>query len=279
MAKISAQDVNKLRQMTGAGMMDCKKALQEVEGDFDKAVEILRKKGQKVANKRADRSANEGIVIAKTTDDKKYGAIMMLNCETDFVAKNDDFVNFAHKLIDIAIAEKPANLDELKAKKMDNDLSVEENVTDMVGKTGEKLVLYKFDALSSDNVFAYNHHGNKLGAIVALNKDGSEEIDDAGHQIAMQVAAMNPAGVDKDDVPQEIIDREMEIGRDQARQEGKPENIIEKIAEGKLNKFMKENTLVNQEFIREAKTSVKDYLQRVDKDLKVVDFRRYMLGE
>ncbi|MCF8231800.1 MAG: translation elongation factor Ts [Bacteroidales bacterium] len=279
MAKISAQDVNKLRQMTGAGMMDCKKALQEVEGDFDQAVEILRKKGQKVANKRADRSANEGIVIAKTTDDKKYGAIMMLNCETDFVAKNDDFVNFAYKIIDSVIVNKPSSMEDLNAMKLDNDLTVEENITDMIGKTGEKLVLYKFDALSSEKVFAYNHHGNKLGAIVAFNKDGSEEIDNAGHEIAMQIAAMNPAGIDKDDVPQEVIDRELEIGRDQARQEGKPENIIEKIAEGKLNKFLKENTLLNQEFIREAKTPVKDYLQKVDKDLKVVDFRRYMLGE
>lgn len=279
MSKITAQDVNKLRQMTGAGMMDCKKALQEVEGDFDKAVEVLRKKGQKVANKRADRSANEGIVIAKTTDDQKYGTIMMLNCETDFVAKNDDFVNFAHKIIDTVIENKPSNMEELKSTKMSNDLTVEENVTDMIGRTGEKLVLYKFDALKSEKVFAYNHHGNKLGSLVAFNKDGSEEIDKAGREIAMQIAAMNPAGIDKDDVPQEVIDRELEIGRDQARQEGKPENIIEKIAEGKLNKFLKENTLLNQEFIREAKTPVKDYLQKIDKDLKVVDFRRYMLGE
>jgi len=265
--------------MTGAGMMDCKKALQEVDGDFDKAVEILRKKGQKVANKRADRSANEGIVIAKTSDDQKYGAIMMLNCETDFVAKNEDFINFAHSIIDTVIANKPASLEELKATKISDDLTIEDKLTDMIGKIGEKLVLYKFDSLKSERVFAYNHHGNKLGAIVALNNGGSQEIDDAGRQIAMQVAAMNPAGVDKDDVPQEVIDREMEIGRDQARQEGKPENIIEKIAEGKLNKFLKENTLMNQEFIREAKTPVRDYLQKVDKDLKVVDFRRYMLGE
>ncbi len=279
MSKITAQDVNKLRQMTGAGMMDCKKALQEVEGDFDKAIEILRKKGQKLANKRADRSANEGIVIAKTTDDQKYGAIMMLNCETDFVAKNEDFINFAHTIIDTVIANKPSNMEELKSTKMSDNLTIEEKLTDMIGKIGEKLVLYKFDSLQTERVFAYNHHGNKLGALVALNKDGSEEIDKAGHEIAMQIAAMNPAGVDKDDVPQEVIDREMEIGRDQARQEGKPENIIEKIAEGKLNKFLKENTLMNQEFIREAKTPVRDYLKKVDSDLKVVDFRRYMLGE
>lgn len=278
MGKITAQDVNKLRQMTGAGMMDCKKALQESDGDFDKAVEYLRKKGQKLANKRADKSANEGIVIAKTTEAQKYGAIMMLNCETDFVAKNQDFIDFANTIIDFAISAKVKDLESLKAGKMENGRTVEENVTEMVGKTGEKLVLYKFNSLESEKVFAYNHHGNKLGAIVALNKAG-EGVDALGHDIAMQVAAMNPAGTDSTDVPQEIIDRELEIGRDQARQEGKPEKIIEKIAEGKLNKFMKENTLVNQESIKEAKTTVKQQMEKVDKDLKVVGFKRYMLGE
>lgn len=278
MGKITAQDVNKLRQMTGAGMMDCKKALQESDGDFDKAVEYLRKKGQKLANKRADKSANEGIVIAKTDDDQKFAAIMMLNCETDFVAKNQDFVDFANSLIDFAVASKAKDLESFKAGKMDNGRTVEENVTEMVGKTGEKLVLYKYDSLEAERVFAYNHHGNKLGSIVSFNKAG-EGIDELGHDIAMQIAAMNPAGVDRDDVPQDVIDRELEIGRDQARQEGKPENIIEKIAEGKLNKFMKENTLVNQEFIKEAKTSVKQYMEKVDQDVKVVSFKRYMLGE
>lgn len=278
MGKITAQDVNKLRQMTGVGMMDCKKALQEADGDFDKAVEYLRKTGQKLANKRADKSANEGIVIAKTTEDQKYGAIMMLNCETDFVAKNQDFIDFANTIIDFAISAKVKDLESLKAGKMDNGRSVEENVTEMVGKTGEKLVLDQFDSLESEKVFAYNHHGNKLGAIVALNK-ASEGVDELGHDIAMQVAAMNPAGTDSTDVPQDIIDRELEIGREQARQEGKPEKIIEKIAEGKLNKFMKENTLVNQESIKEAKTSVKQQMEKVDKDLKVVGFKRYMLGE
>lgn len=278
MGKITAQEVNKLRQMTGAGMMDCKKALQESEGDFDKAVENLRKKGQKLANKRADKSANEGIVIAKTDDDQKFAAIMMLNCETDFVAKNQDFVDFANSLIDFAVASKSKDLESFKAGKMDNGRTVEENVTEMVGKTGEKLVLYKYDSLETERVFAYNHHGNKLGSIVSFNKAG-EGIDELGHDIAMQTAAMSPAGVDRDDVPQYVIDRELEIGRDQARQEGKPENIIEKIADGKLNKFMKENTLVNQEFIKESKTSVKQYMEKVDKDVKVISFKRYMLGE
>lgn len=278
MGKITAQEVNKLRQMTGAGMMDCKKALQESEGDFDKAVENLRKKGQKLANKRADKSANEGIVIAKTDDDQKFAAIMMLNCETDFVAKNQDFVDFANSLIDFAVASKSKDLESFKAGKMDNGRTVEENVTEMVGKTGEKLVLYKYDSLETERVFAYNHHGNKLGSIVSFNKAG-EGIDELGHDIAMQTAAMSPAGVDRDDVPQDVIDRELEIGRDQARQEGKPENIIEKIADGKLNKFMKENTLVNQEFIKESKTSVKQYMEKVDKDVKVISFKRYMLGE
>lgn len=278
MGKISAQDVNKLRQMTGAGMMDCKKALQESDGDFDKAVEYLRKKGQKLANKRADKSANEGIVIAKTTEDNKFGAIMMLNCETDFVAKNQDFVDFANSIIDAGIAAKAKDLDALKATKMDNGRTVEENVTEMVGKTGEKLVLYKYDSFEAERVFAYNHHGNKLGSLVAMNK-GGDTVETLGHDIAMQVAAMNPAGVDKNDVPQEIIDRELEIGRDQARQEGKPENIIEKIAEGKLNKFMKESTLMNQEFIKESKTSVQQYIEKTDKEAKIISFKRYMLGE
>ena len=278
MGKITAQEVNKLRQMTGAGMMDCKKALQESDGDFDKAVEYLRKKGQKLANKRADKSANEGIVIAKTTDDQKFGAIMMLNCETDFVAKNQDFVDFATSLIDFAIASQAKDLESFKAGKMDNGRTVEENVTEMVGKTGEKLVLYKYDSLEAERVFAYNHHGNKLGSLVSFNK-GGEAIDELGHDIAMQIAAMSPAGVDRDDVPKEVVERELEIGRDQARQEGKPENILDKIAEGKLNKFMKENTLMNQEFIKEAKTSVRQYMNKIDKDVKVISFKRYMLGE
>jgi elongation factor Ts len=278
MAKITAADVNKLRKQTGAGMMDCKKALQESDGDFDKAVEYLRKKGQKLANKRADKSANEGIVIAKTTEDQKFGAIMMLNCETDFVAKNQDFVDFANSIIDCGIAAKAKDLDALKTSKMDNGRTVEENVTEMVGKTGEKLVLYKYDSFEAELVIAYNHHGNKLGSLVAMNKAG-DTVKELGHDIAMQVAAMNPAGVDKNDVPQEIIDRELEIGRDQARQEGKPENIIEKIAEGKLNKFMKESTLMNQEFIKESKTSVQQYIEKTDKDAKLISFKRYMLGE
>lgn len=278
MGKITAQDVNKLRQATGAGMMDCKKALQESEGDFDKAIEYLRKKGQKLANKRADKSANEGIVIAKSSDDKTFGAMMMLNCETDFVAKNQDFVDFANGLIDFAVANKIADITAFKAAAMENGRTVEENITEMVGKTGEKLELNKFDSLTNALVLGYNHHGNRLGSLISFDKAG-EEISVMGHDVAMQVAAMSPAGVDSSDVPQDVIDRELEIGREQARQEGKPEKIIEKIAEGKLNKFMKENTLMNQEFIKEAKTSVKDYMGRIDKDVKVVSFKRFMLGE
>jgi len=275
MTNISAAEVNKLRKMTGAGMMDCKKALIEAEGDYDKAVDILRKKGQKVASKRADKEANEGIVLAKTTDDKTFAAVIKLSCETDFVAKNEEFVSFANKVVDKVLEEKPASLDELKSLKL-NDRTVEENVTEMVGKTGEKMELAEYEFIRSDRVFAYNHMGNKLATILGLNKNGGT--DDAGHQLAMQVAAMSPVAVDKDDVPKEVIDKEMEIGMDQARQEGKPENLLEKIAAGKLNKFFKENTLLNQDFVRDTKITVGQYLKNVDPELKVTGFKRVMLG-
>ncbi|MEA3503864.1 MAG: translation elongation factor Ts [Bacteroidota bacterium] len=278
MAKISAKEVNELRKRTGVGMMDCKKALQEAEGDFDKAIEILRKKGQKLANKRADRSANEGYVIAKASQDGKFAAMMMLNCETDFVAKNSDFVAFANKLIDIAIVNKAANLDEFKAIKLD-DKTVSEAVIEMVGRTGEKLELSAYNSLSAESVAVYNHQGNRLASILSMNIPITDAIVKVGHEVAMQIAAMNPAGLDESDVPAEILEKELEIGREQARKEGKPEQIIEKIAQGKLNKFLKENTLVNQESIREAKTSVKDYLKKTDKDLAVTKFFRLELGE
>jgi len=275
MANITAAEVNKLRKMTGAGMMDCKKALIEAEGDYDKAVDILRKKGQKVASKRADREANEGIVIAKTNPDNKFAAVIMLNCETDFVAKNEEFVNFANNIMDTVLTEKPEKVETLKSLKL-NDRTVEENVTEMVGKTGEKMELAGYEFISAEKVFAYNHMGNKLATVLGLSKDnGSEE---TGRQLAMQVAAMSPVAVDKDDVPQEVIDKEIEIGKEQARQEGKPENILEKIAMGKLNKFYKESTLINQDFVRDSKKTVGQYLKETDTELKVTGFNRLMLG-
>ena len=275
MAKITAAEVNKLRKMTGAGMMDCKNALVEAEGDYDKAVDILRKKGQKVANKRADREANEGVVLAKTTEDNKFAAILKLSCETDFVAKNEEFIGFANNLMDIILAEKPKDVESLKNLKL-NDRTVEENVTEMVGKTGEKMELAGYEYIESASVSAYNHMGNKLATVLGLNKeDGSEDI---GKQLAMQVAAMSPIAVDKGDVSQEVIDKEIEIGKEQARQEGKPEAILEKIAMGKLNKYFKENTLMNQDFVRDTKKTVAQYLKETDPELKVVGFKRLMLG-
>ena len=264
MANITAAEVNKLRKMTGAGMMDCKKALVETEGDFEKAIDLLRKKGQKVASKRADKEANEGIVLAQTTTDNKYGVVFMLNCETDFVAKNDEFVNFANGIMEKALSEKPASVEDLKALKL-NDRTVEENITEMVGKTGEKMDLSGFEVIEAEKVFAYNHMGNKLATVLGLNK--ANGVDEAGHQLAMQVAAMAPVAVDRGDVPQEVIDKELEIGREQAREEGKPEAMLDKIAEGKLNKFFKENTLLNQDFVRDSKKTVAQFLKEVDGDL------------
>jgi elongation factor Ts len=274
MANITAAEVNKLRKMTGAGMMDCKKALVESDGDFDKAIDILRKKGQKVANKRADKEANEGIVIARASGDKKYAAVVKISCETDFVAKNDEFVNFANQVIDKALEARPKDADALKAMQVDGH-SVEQGLTDLIGKTGEKMELAGYEYLEAESVAAYNHMGNKLATILGLNKAGNE---DAGHQLAMQVAAMNPVAVDKDDVSKEVIDKEIEIGMEQARQEGKPENMLEKIAMGKLNKFFKESTLVNQDFVRDSKITVGQFLKNADPGLKVTGFKRLMLG-
>lgn len=277
MANITAAEVNKLRQMTGAGMMDCKKALQENDGDFEKAIDYLRKKGQKLATKRADKDANEGIVIAKTNDAKDYAVIFMLNCETDFVAKNQEFVDFTNLLLSKAIEKQPTNIEEFKALDL-NGRSVEDNITEMVGKTGEKMELAHFEVIRSARVFAYNHPGNRLATILGLNMANIEGVDQAGHEVAMQIAAMAPVAVDKDDVPAETIAREIEIGKDQARQEGKPEEMVEKIALGKLNKFYKENTLLNQEFVRDNKLTVGEFLHKMDKNLTVSGFKRFMLG-
>ena len=274
MANITAAEVNKLRKMTGAGMMDCKRALVEAEGDFEKAIDILRKKGQKVASKRADKEANEGIVLAKTTEDNKFAAVLKLSCETDFVAKNDDFVSFTNGIMDIILSEKPKDVAALNNLMM-NDRTVEENVTEMVGKTGEKMELAGYDYIEAESTYAYNHMGSKLATILGFTKGG---FDDAGHQLAMQVAAMSPVAVDKDGVSQDVIDKEIEIGKDQARQEGKPEAILEKIALGKLNKFFKENTLLNQDFVRDTKKSVSQFLKETDVDLKVTSFKRLVLG-
>jgi elongation factor Ts len=273
--KITAQQVNELRKATGAGMMDCKKALVESDGDMEKAIDILRKKGQKVAAKRADREADEGVVLAKVNADGNFAAAVMINCETDFVAKNNDFITYVQSVLDIAIAEKAGSVDELKAMKL-NGRTVEETVTDQTGVIGEKIQLGHYEVVEAESAFAYVHPGNRIATIAGLNKKG--DYTQIGKDVVMQIAAMSPIALDKDSVSQEVIDRELEIGKDQARQEGKPEAILEKIAQGKLNKFFKENTLLNQDFIKDTKISVSQYLKNADQDLTVIDFKRLALG-
>jgi elongation factor Ts len=275
MATITASDVNKLRQQTGLGMMDCKSALVEANGDFEKAVEILRKKGQKVAEKRSDREASEGYVIAKTNSNQSEGIIMVLNCETDFVAKNDAFVDFANQIADLALSSKAANAEAVLALPL-NDKNVGENIIEQIGKIGEKIEISDYAYINAGSVVAYNHPGNKVASLVGLTAAG-EVILDAGRDVAMQIAAMAPIAVDKDGVSKDIIEKEIEIGKEQARNEGKPEEILEKIALGKLNKFYQERTLLNQEFIKDSKKTVKQYLQSVDNGLTVSAFKRISL--
>jgi len=275
MATISAADVAKLRRVTLAGMMDCKKALEEAEGNFDKAIEIIRKKGQAVANKRADRDATEGVVLSKVTADGKKGSMIVLNSESDFVAKNAEFVKFANKILDLALSSDPASLEALKALPMDG-VSVGEKVIEYIGIIGEKLDLSYFAKIDAPYVQAYIHPGNKLATLVGFTKAGADQ--QVYKDIAMQVAAMNPVAVDKTDVPQSVIDQELEIGREQARREGKPEAMLGKIAEGKLAKFYKDSTLVNQDFIKDNKQTIGQYLKSVDSDLKVKGFIRFTLN-
>ena len=274
MANITAADVNKLRKQTGAGMMDCKKALTQADGDFDKAIEIIREKGQAVAQKRSDREASEGVVFAKVTDDTKKGFIISLNCETDFVAKNDDFIKLANQIIELALDKQPKDKDELLNLDL-NGKSVSETIKYQTGIIGEKLELSYYDFLEAPQVTPYIHMDNKLATLIGLNKENIEQ--QVGKDVAMQVAAMDPVAIDKDQVPQDIAEKELEIGRKQAKAEGKPDNLIDKIAQGKLGKYMKENTLLNQEFIKDSKKSVKQYLQDQDKELTVTDFKRYSL--
>ncbi len=273
---ITAADVNKLRQMSGAGMMDCKKALQETEGDFEKAIDYLRKKGQKVAGKRADRDANQGFVYAKTSDDLTYGAVIMVNCETDFVGKNEEFVKFTKDLLDLGITNHLHTIEELMPMSL-GSITVEDKLNEMLGKTGEKIQIAHYEVVEAPIVFSYNHFGNRLATVIGLNKNDASVME-LGHELAMQVAAMSPVAVDKDNVTQEVIDRELEIGKDIARQEGKPEDMVEKIAQGKLQKFFKEMTLLNQDFIKDTKKTVRQYIAENDKNLAVTSFKRLQLG-
>ena len=275
MATISAADVAKLRRMTLAGMMDCKKALEESNGDFDKAVEIIRKKGQSVANKRADREATEGVVLSKVTANGKLGAMIVLNSETDFVAKNAEFIALANRILDLALAKNPANLDGLKALQFDNT-RVGDKVVEYMGIIGEKIELAYFEKIEAPHVHAYIHPGNKLATIAGFSKAGLDV--QVYKDIAMQIAAMNPVAVDKEDVPANIIAQELEIGKEQAKRDGKPDNMLEKIAQGKLAKFYKESTLMNQEFVKDSKITVRQHLQAADKELKVTSFKRFNLN-
>ena len=272
---ITAADVNTLRQRTGAGMMDCKKALTEANGDFEKAIDILREKGQKVAMNRSGREAKEGQVIGKVSVDGKKAIVTILNCETDFVSRNQDFVDFAEKIANLALNGNYANLAELKAATLDG-MTVEAKITEFIGKTGEKMELSTYEFVNGEKVFAYNHPGNRLASIVAFNKTTANE--EVGKQVAMQIAAMAPIAVDKGDVSKEVLDREFQIAQEQARQEGKPEAMIEKIAQGKVNKILKESTLLNQEFVRDAKKTVLQFIQESDKELKVLAFKRATLA-
>lgn len=276
MANITAAEVNKLRKQTGAGMMDCKKALVEANGDFETAIDILRKKGQKVAAKRGDREANEGVVLSMTNEAKTFGVLLVVNCETDFVAKNADFVGMAERISKIALENKPKSTEELKALEYAPGQSIGDKLIEEIGKIGEKIEISSYDIMQSDLIVPYNHPGNKIASMVALNEN-TLQAENAGKDVAMQVAAMNPIAVSPDQVSAETAERELAIGREQALEEGKPENMVDKIAQGKLNKFYKENTLMSQQFIKDNNQTVAQYLKTVDDDLQVIDFKREAL--
>ena len=270
-AEISAKEVFKLRKQTGAGMMDCKKALIESDGDFDAAIDYLRKKGQKLANKRADREASEGYALAKVSGKKGY--LLVLNCETDFVAKNEDFGKLVESFIDVAIANDSKSLEDLLASSIDG-ITVAEKVIEQTGVIGEKLDLSFYEVAEGETIFGYNHPGNQIATLVGL----SEEVDELyAKDCAMQVAAMAPVAIDEEGVSQETIDKEIEIAKDLLRQEGKPEKMIDQIAQGKLKKFFKENTLLNQMFIKDNKKSIKQHLSEASKDLTIVSMKRFSM--
>lgn len=274
---ISAADVNKLRQQTGAGMMDCRKALMESEGDFEKAIDYLRKKGQKVAANRSDREAKEGVVIARATADNKYGVIVNLSSETDFVAKNQEFIDFAMQIADIALNTKATDADTLKAAAMDG-ATVGEKLMEVVAKIGERIDIVRFEQVTAETVVPYIHAGYRIGVLVGMNKPANEGIIAAGRDIAMQIAAMNPLAVDEKGISAEMLERERAIAVEQVMAEGKAADMAEKIAQGKLNKFFKENTLLPQAFVKDNGKTVGDYLKSVEADLTVTEFKRIAVG-
>lgn len=275
-ATISAADVNKLRQQTGSGMMDCKKALVESNGDFEAAIDILRKKGQKIAANRQDREAKEGYVFGKTSDDGKHGIIVAVCCETDFVAKNADFIKYGESILNLALKNNPATIAELKSLKLGNH-TIEESLVEQMGKIGEKIDVVDYQNVHTEKVIVYNHPGFKLSSMVGFNISDSS-LTVAGRDVAMQVAAMAPVAIDKDDVDPKLIEREMDIAKEQIRAEGKPENMVEKIAQGKINKFFIEYTLLNQQFIKDDKKTIRQFIESLNKDLKITAMKRVKIG-
>ncbi len=277
MLAISAQDVNKLRQMTGAGMMDCKKALTEAEGDFEKAIEILRKKGQKVSASRSDREAKEGSVFVKTSADNKEAFLIALNCETDFVGKNEEFQTLGKLIVETAFQNKPANKEALLTLKT-GDLTLNDKIIELVGKIGEKIEVSEYVHMKGEAVVAYIHAGSKLGVLVSLKGVNGNDVVTAGKDVGMQIAAMNPVAVDEKSVDATVIQKEIEIAKALILAEGKPENMVDKIAQGKLQKFFKESTLLPQAFVKDSSKTVAQYLDSVTKGLTVAEFKRVSIG-
>ncbi len=273
---VTATDVKRLRDATGVGMMDCKRALEEADGDFDRAVEILRKKGRKVAAKRADREAEEGLVVTAVADDRQAGAIAEVNCETDFVARNDDFRSFAGRVAGLVLRERPADLDALLALRYDEDATVDQALTDLTGRIGEKIAVRRFAVLetSGGTVISYVHPGSRLGVLVDMHSNGS--LKDVGRDVAMQVAALDPVAAFREEVPDEVRRKEQEIAREAARNEGKPEHVIDRLAEGKLERYFKDHVLVEQPFVKDSSVTVRQVLDKADAEVR--RFVRYALG-
>ena len=274
---ISAKEVNELRQKTGSGMMDCKKALVQAEGDFNKAIDILRKKGQKVSEARSNRETSEGIVIYKLNSSEDKASILSFTCETDFVAKNEEFKDLASKILDLAFDNSLNSVGDILKKDLYSN-TVEQHIVNLIGKIGEKIEITEYKTLEGGKIVPYIHAGNKLGVLVSLSNVSSVDYISVGKDVAMQIAAMNPIAINSDQVDQSVVDKEIEIGKDQARKEGKPEQIIEKIAQGKLQKFFKENTLLNQSFVKDNSLTVESYLATFSSELSVDKFLRISIG-
>jgi elongation factor Ts len=275
---ITAQDVNKLRAMTGAGMMDCKKALTEANGDFEQAKDILRKQGQKIADKRSDNTTSEGLVLASVSEDGTTGKLVALACETEPVAKVADFKALAQLAIEAAVKSNAATKEDLLAATQEDGRSLQEHITDLMGKIGEKIDVVAYETLTAEKVASYIHSDNKKGVLVGLKNTSGTDVAGVGRDVAMQIVAMRPVAVDKDGVDSATVEREIEIGKEQARAEGKPEAMLEKIAQGKLNKFYKENTLLNQEFVKDSSVTIAQLLDKTSKGMTVSDFKRVAIG-